>query len=29
LDASGVYDVVIEEAQKELARVRADLGKLR
>jgi hypothetical protein len=24
-----VYDVVIEEAQKELARVRADLGKLR
>jgi hypothetical protein len=24
-----VYDVVIEEGQKELARVRADLGQMR
>jgi hypothetical protein len=29
LNASGVYDVVIEEGQKELARVRADLGQMR
>lgn len=29
LSASGVYDMVIEEGRKELARVRADLGKLR
>jgi hypothetical protein len=29
LDAAGVYDVVVEEAGKELGRVRADFGRLR
>jgi hypothetical protein len=29
LDANGTYDVVVEEARRELARVRVDLGKLR